>query len=132
MKKLLLGVLLVLAGMAANAEGMDDRWAYLGSTKNGDELFYDPQTFNSGSRVWIKTLFARQNSRGTTNRHRYDKDMTLYTANCQNRQLAVVSSASYWRGRVVDYTESPYLQYFSVTPDTIGEYVYILICGRVR
>ena len=127
MKKVLLGVLLVLAGMTANAEGMDDRWAYLGSTNNGDELFYDPQTFNSGSRV-----FGRQNSRGTTNRHRYDKGMTLYTANCQNRQLAVVSSASYWRGRVVDYTESPYLQYFPVMPDTIGEYVYILICGRVR
>lgn len=132
MRKVLLGVLLVLAGMVANAEQMNDRWAYLGSTRDGDDLFYDPQTYNHGSQVWIKTLFARQNSHGATNRHRYDEDMTLYAADCQNRRLAVVSSASYWRGRAVEHTESSYLQYFSVKPDTIGEYVYILICGRTR
>ena len=115
MKKVLLGVLLVLAGMAANAEQMNDRWVRMGrDVRLGGILYYDSQTITN-TQIWIRTIYPTRQHIG--NGKQLDESKMLFSADCQNKRLAIIYTVFLLDGRVVWDDTAQYPQYSPVVPD---------------
>lgn len=58
----------------------------------------------------------------------YDK--TLWVVNCTKKELAIKKSVYYdLKGNVADNSDDSYLDWSSVTPETLGETIYLYVCG---
>ncbi|OAM29075.1 hypothetical protein A7P95_04900 [Eikenella longinqua] len=132
MKKVLLGVLLVLAGMTANAERMDDRWVLIGNTtEGGGVIYYDSQTITNNT-VWFKIRYTSRNLPHIRTGQKFNESIAQFAISCPTRQMAEVSRVFYLRGRTIASGSSQYLKYDPITPDTIGEIAYRVVCQETE
>lgn len=130
MKKLLIIATLILSGALSYAyqvgDTVDGRWVRMGrDVPRGGILYYDSQTITN-TQIWIRTIYPTRQHIG--NGKQLNESKILFSADCQNKQLAIISTVLLLDDRVVGNDTFRYPQYIPVVPDTVMEGVYNHVC----
>ena len=130
MKKLLIIATLILSSTLSYAyqagDVVDGRWVRMGrSVRLGGILYYDSQTITN-TQIWIRTIYPTRQHIG--NGKQLDESKMLFSADCQNKRLAIIYTIFLLDGRVVWDDTAQYPQYSPVVPDTVMEGVYNHVC----
>lgn len=123
MKKVLLGVLLVLAGIAANAERMDDRWVLIGEKRAGELVYIDTITITEDS-AWF---FIPDNYIDGLGRYVNFKQRMYFKCGqrLERTGMTVVTDST---NNLVIYRSNGNPSYEEVIPGTLGEVEYESFC----
>lgn len=130
MKKLLILAVFILSCIPSYAyqagDVVDGRWVRMGrSVRLGGILYYDSQTITN-NQIWIRTIYPIRQR--ISSGKQFNESKMLFSADCQNKQLAVISTVVLLDGRVVGLNTIQYPQYSPVVPDTVMEGVYNQVC----
>lgn len=123
MKKIVLvGAMVAAVGMAQAAE-----WRPMGDTAESF-WFLDSSSLATvaSSRIgWVKIVTHKQAAANDGVRH----SMVKYAAHCKTHQLQALIWTEYKEGGSVKYSTQKPLDSREVIPESMGEYIYNIMCG---
>lgn len=133
MKSFILSAIsLFIACNSFSQESTDERWEYIGQSKDKEKYYIDITTkFNSddvfgNKEVWVKCVapVKKLKKNGKTLTYSNAVILTLHEINCSKSEMKVKQEVIYdSKGKLIDSWDNEFGSFKKVVPGTIGEMV---------